>query len=106
LAHPFSGQTVPIGHFLKGFRGFGEDAFLEKGLLPLGETLSKPGQALLQDSQKLFPFHPGFRPFPLIGEELGDGNFWGRYERPDDEMFALWRTGVAETREKIETGWD
>ncbi len=45
-------------------------------------------------------------PPAALREKLGDGNFWGRYERPDDEMFALWRTGVAETREKIETGWD
>jgi creatinine amidohydrolase len=40
-----------------------------------------------------------------IRERLGDGNFAGRYEREDDEMFALWRVAVEETRALIETGW-
>ncbi len=29
---------------------------------------------------------------------LGDGNFAGYYQRSDDEMLAIWQTGVAETR--------
>ncbi len=40
-----------------------------------------------------------------IRERLGDGNFAGRYRREDDEMFALWRVAVEETRALIETGW-
>jgi creatinine amidohydrolase len=36
---------------------------------------------------------------------LGDGNFGGRYQRSDDEMLALWRVAVAETRELIEGPW-
>ena len=38
-------------------------------------------------------------------ELLGDGNFGGRWVRSDDEMFALWRVAVEETRDLIERGW-
>ena len=41
-----------------------------------------------------------------IREKLGDGNFAGRYVRPDGEMVALWSTAVSETRELLESGWD
>ena len=36
---------------------------------------------------------------------IGDGNFGGRYQRPDEEMLAIWQTGVDETRGLLETGW-
>jgi len=36
---------------------------------------------------------------------IGDGNFAGLYQRPDEEMLAIWRTAVAETRELLENGW-
>jgi creatinine amidohydrolase len=36
---------------------------------------------------------------------LGDGNFGGYYQRPDDEMLAIWQTGVEETRALIVDGW-
>ncbi|TWT13006.1 creatininase family protein [Reyranella sp. CPCC 100927] len=36
---------------------------------------------------------------------IGDGNFHGRYERPDDEVLALWQVAVAETRTIIEEDW-
>jgi creatinine amidohydrolase len=36
---------------------------------------------------------------------LGDGNFGGRFVRSDDDMFALWRVAVEETRELIANGW-
>src|SRR5215510_6646880 len=38
-------------------------------------------------------------------ELLGDGNFGGRYQRSDDEMLALWKVAVDETREVIEGPW-
>ena len=41
-----------------------------------------------------------------IRERLGDGNFAGRYVRPDADMAALWSTAVSETREQLESGWD
>jgi creatinine amidohydrolase len=36
---------------------------------------------------------------------LGDGNFGGYYERPDEEMLAIWSVAVTETRELIEGPW-
>ncbi len=36
---------------------------------------------------------------------LGDGNFGGYYERPDEEMQAIWDVAVTETRELLEGGW-
>ena len=40
-----------------------------------------------------------------IRERLGDGNFAGRYQRADDEMFAIWRAAVDETRALLADGW-
>jgi len=36
---------------------------------------------------------------------LGDGNFGGAYQKPDDQMMQVWRAGVDETREAIEGPW-
>ena len=36
---------------------------------------------------------------------LGDGNFGGYYERPDEDMLAIWDVAVAETRELMEGPW-
>jgi len=36
---------------------------------------------------------------------LGDGNFGGAYEKPDDLMMTVWRTGVEETRDALEGPW-
>ncbi len=36
---------------------------------------------------------------------LGDGNFGGYYERPDQEMQAIWDVAVQETRALLEGGW-
>lgn len=40
-----------------------------------------------------------------VRDYLGDGNFGGYYERPDDEMQAIWDVAVAETRALIEGPW-
>ena len=40
-----------------------------------------------------------------VREYIGEGNFGGVFQRPDDEMLALWQVAVEETRELIETGW-
>lgn len=37
---------------------------------------------------------------------LGDGNFGGLYQRPDEEMLALWQAAVEETRALIEGPWE
>jgi creatinine amidohydrolase len=36
---------------------------------------------------------------------LGDGCFGGAYQKPDEVMLELWRTGVAETREQLDGPW-
>ena len=36
---------------------------------------------------------------------LGDGNFGGYYQRPDEEMQAVWDVAVAETRRLMEETW-
>jgi creatinine amidohydrolase len=40
-----------------------------------------------------------------VRKTLGDGNFGGLYQRPDEEMLALWDVAVAETRDLIEGPW-
>jgi creatinine amidohydrolase len=40
-----------------------------------------------------------------VREYLGDGNFGGEYEKPDDQMLQMWRAGVEETREALEGPW-
>jgi creatinine amidohydrolase len=37
---------------------------------------------------------------------LGDGNFGGAYEKPDDQMMTVWRAGVEETREALQGPWE
>jgi creatinine amidohydrolase len=34
---------------------------------------------------------------------LGDGNYGGSYQRPDDDMQAIWDTAVSELRDTIES---
>lgn len=36
---------------------------------------------------------------------MGDGNYHGRFFRSDDEMLAIWKVAVDETRTQIEDGW-
>lgn len=36
---------------------------------------------------------------------VGDGNFGGAYQMPDEVMMDIWRVGVEETREKIVGPW-
>ena len=38
-------------------------------------------------------------------EMAGDGNFGGAYERPDDDVLAMWAIAVQETRSLIEGPW-
>jgi creatinine amidohydrolase len=40
-----------------------------------------------------------------VREALGDGNFGGRYVRPDADVLAVWQVAVEETRELLATGW-
>lgn len=38
-------------------------------------------------------------------EVIGDGSFGGWYERPAEEMTAIWDTAVQEVRHRLESGW-
>ncbi len=40
-----------------------------------------------------------------VRDYLGDGNFGGLYQRPDDDMLAIWAIAVAETRALLEGPW-
>jgi creatinine amidohydrolase len=40
-----------------------------------------------------------------VRELLGDGVFEGAYELPDEATDRVWRTGVKEVRELLESGW-
>ena len=40
-----------------------------------------------------------------VRELIGDGNFGGAWQQPDDVMQAAWRVGVEETREILEGPW-
>jgi creatinine amidohydrolase len=37
-----------------------------------------------------------------VKELVGDGNYGGAYQKPDDRMLVLWQTGVEETRRVID----
>lgn len=60
-----------------------------------------PGDAKpMADLDRLRVLPPGG-----VREALGDGNFGGLYGRPDEEMLAIWRVAVEETRDLLEDGW-
>jgi creatinine amidohydrolase len=40
-----------------------------------------------------------------VRDYLGDGNFGGHYQRPDEDMLAIWQVAVAETRGLLEGPW-
>ncbi len=37
---------------------------------------------------------------------IQDGNYGGYYQRPDDDVLAIWQVGVQETRALIADGWE
>ena len=44
-------------------------------------------------------------PPETVRELLGDGSFGGPWQRHDEEMTAIWETGINETREALEGPW-
>jgi creatinine amidohydrolase len=61
----------------------------------------------LPDGQKPMIDIPRMRMMDAAGVRacLGDGNFGGVYQKPDDQMMRVWRAGVDETREALEGPW-
>ncbi len=87
-----------------------------QGIDPMGSHASwmenfpwtRLADVALPDERKLVPVRAGMA--RLVGEQMrnfyGDGNYGGYYQRPDEEMLALWAVAVAETRALIAEGWD
>ena len=40
-----------------------------------------------------------------LREYLQEGNFGGYYQRPDEEMRAIWEVAIAETRDLLDGSW-
>lgn len=40
-----------------------------------------------------------------VRKYVGDGNYGGVYQKPDEPMLKMWRVGVEETREALEGPW-
>jgi creatinine amidohydrolase len=57
--------------------------------------------------QKPMMDHGRFMQLDTIAKRkfLGDGNYGGLYQRSDEDMLALWKVAVEETREIIAKGW-
>lgn len=55
------------------------------------------GQKQMADMARLSTLDP-----QGVKELIGDGNYGGVYEKPDDQMMTIWRAGVEETRAVIE----
>jgi creatinine amidohydrolase len=58
-------------------------------------------QKPMTDSEKLRRLDP-----KSLREYLKDGNYGGLYQRDDEEMMKIWRTGVEETRALLTEPWD
>jgi creatinine amidohydrolase len=40
-----------------------------------------------------------------VRAHVGDGNFGGAYQKPDEQMMQVWRAGVEEARDALEGPW-
>ncbi len=58
-------------------------------------------QKPMSDSEKLRRLDP-----KSLREYLKDGNYGGLYQRDNEEMIEIWRTGVEETRALLTDAWD
>jgi creatinine amidohydrolase len=59
---------------------------------------SPEGQKTLVDTARLSSLSPN-----QVKELLGDGNYGGMYQKPDEESLRLWQAGVEETRSVLES---
>jgi creatinine amidohydrolase len=64
-----------------------------------GVALPREGKPLIDKALKSALDPAAFR------QALGDGNYGGVYQRPDEEMMAIWQVAVNEAREVMEEGW-
>jgi creatinine amidohydrolase len=65
------------------------------------------GNSAMPSSQKPMMALDRFQQLDPVAKKqlLGDGNYGGLYQRPDDDMLALWQVAVDETRALISDGW-
>jgi len=65
------------------------------------------GNVAMPDIQKPMLDMNRFVPLDPVAKKamLGDGNYGGVYQRPDEEMLAIWKIAVAETRKVITEDW-
>lgn len=65
------------------------------------------GNVAMPDIQKPMLDMNRFVPLDPVAKKamLGDGNYGGVYQRPDEEMLAIWKIAVAETRKVILEDW-
>jgi creatinine amidohydrolase len=62
-------------------------------------TLPKVRKAPIDTALKSVLDNQAFR------EYVGDGNYGGYYQRPDEEMMAIWEVAKAEATQALEEGW-
>ena len=67
--------------------------------LPKVEMPSEPKP--MRDLEKVRRLDP-----KSLRDYLKDGNYGGLYQRDDEEMMKMWRTGVEETRALLTEAWD
>jgi creatinine amidohydrolase len=66
----------------------------------LGNVAMPAAQKPMMDTQRFLQFDPGAKK-----AMLGDGSYGGLYQRSDEDMLAVWKTAVEETRAVIADGW-
>lgn len=59
----------------------------------------------MPDARKPVADFGRFAPPAEVRQALGDGNFGGRYFRSDEDVLALWKEAVEETRAILSEGW-
>lgn len=65
-----------------------------------------PGVAMPAEQKPLMPISRFQQIDPSAKKHLlGDGNYGGFYQRPDEEMLAIWETAIKETRQIILDDW-
>lgn len=64
-----------------------------------GVALPREGKPAIDTALKSVLDPDGFR------AAVGDGSYGGAYQRPDEEMTAIWEVAVTEAREALEEGW-
>jgi creatinine amidohydrolase len=66
-----------------------------------------PGVAMPAGQKPMMDMNRFARLDPIAKKEvLGDGNYGGLYQRGDEDMMAMWRVAVEETRALMREGWE